>query len=202
MKLRFTSIVILLFLLQFASAQNKFDGSLVFGLNASQIDGDNWWGYDKLGLHGGLKINYGINGPWFVSLEMLYSQRGSQNKLLDINSGPLQALNLRYLELPIMALFKDWWIEKDDYFKVNAEAGFSYGYMFESTVSEGLFTTEKEGFVANDFSILLGGNYFINKHWGFGVRYTRSLNRLYKNPNSGERSLLGYFLTFRTEYQF
>jgi len=180
----------------------RFEGALVAGFNASQIDGDNYWGYDKLGLTGGLKMSYQISNAWYASMEMLYSQRGSQSKFNSFSTVPIHRINLQYIELPVMASYKDWWIEGEDYFKVNAEAGLSYAYLFDSTVSEGGFSLPLSDFVTTDISFLLGAHYFINRHWGFGIRYTRAINKLYKNPNTNERDLLSYFLTFRALYQF
>lgn len=183
-------------------AQDRFNGALVLGLTAAQIDGDNLAGYDKLGLMGGLKLDYRLEKPWYLSLELLYSQRGSQSELRSDGSVPLKKINLHYLEIPLLIRYKDWWMPEDGFYKVDAEAGFSYGYLFDSSSSQGSFSWETDDFRQNDIGFTLGVNYYIDKHWGFGVRYTRSINRLYINPDTGERDLLGYFLSFKSYYQF
>jgi opacity protein-like surface antigen len=196
------SIMTISVFFQMDSHAQRFGGAAVVGLNASQIEGDLLAGYNKLGLTGGVKLEYALEKPWFISLELLYSQRGSQSELVPNSSIPIRKINLQYIELPIMAIYKDWWIEGDDYFKVNAEAGLSYGFLFDSSVSEGSFTVGTDDLQTNDLAILIGANYFVNKHWAFGVRYNRSLTKLYKNPDTDERDLFGYFLSFRTMYQF
>lgn len=183
-------------------AQNRFNGALVFGLNASQIDGDLWAGYDKLGLMGGVKLDYRLDKPLYLSLELLYSERGSQSELRSDASVPLRKIGLQYIEIPVLVRYKDWWIETDGYYKVDAEAGFSYGYLFRSSSSQAGATWDTQDFRQNDISLTVGANYFLTKHWGFGIRYTRSITRLYISPITDETDLLGYFLSFRSTYQF
>ena len=195
-------VVISLFAFTGLTHAQRFDGALVAGFNASQIDGDLLAGYDKLGLTGGLKLGYSLKKPWFMSMELLYSQRGSQSELLSDGSVPLRKIQLQYIELPLMVQYKDWYVSPGNYYKVYAEAGVSYGYLFDASISEGSFTLDSQDFQSHDVSYLLGVAYFLNRHWGFGFRYTRSFTKLYKNPDSGERDLLGYFLSFRTMYQF
>jgi hypothetical protein len=183
-------------------AQNRFEGALVLGLNASQIDGDQLAGYDKLGLTGGVKLDYALNLPWYLSMELIYSQRGSQTELVPGGTIPLRKINLQYIEIPLLVRYKDWWVDTDDYYKVDVEMGLSYGYMFRSNSSVGGFSWETEDFAKNDVSFVIGANYFINKHWGFGARYTKSFTRLYIDPDTKEKDLLGYFLSFRAYFQF
>jgi hypothetical protein len=191
----------LLFGTQNLQAQ-RFEGAAILGFNAAQIDGDNLWGYNKVGLTGGLKLAYRLQEPWNLSMEFLYSQRGSQSELSPLTSGPISKINLQYIEVPVLVSYKDWWIEGDDFFRVNAEAGLSYGYLFGAEKSVGGFQFEAEDFLQHDISIIIGAHYFFTRHLGMGLRYTRSLTRLYENPDSGERDLLGYFLSFRGIYQF
>jgi hypothetical protein len=183
-------------------AQDRFNGTLILGLNASQIDGDLLAGYDKLGLTGGVKLDYRLEKPWYLSLELLYSARGSQSELIADASLPLRKISLQYIEMPLLLRYRDWWIEEESYYKVDAEAGISYGYLFNSSSSQGSFTWQTDDFRTNDIGFILGAHYFISKHWGFGVRYTRSITRLYINPETDERDLLGYFLSFRSLFQF
>lgn len=197
------SMVLAFLALTIASkAQDRFNGAVVFGFNAAQIDGDNLAGYDKLGLMGGVKLDYRLDNPWYLSLELLYSQRGSQSELRSDGSVPLRKINLQYVEIPLLIRYKDWWVPEEGYYKVDAEAGFSYAYLFNSNSSQGSFSWETDDFSQNDISFTLGANFYVNKHWGFGARYTRSITRLYINPDTGERDLLGYFLSFKSYYQF
>ncbi|MFZ1749084.1 MAG: hypothetical protein WAU01_02785, partial [Saprospiraceae bacterium] len=54
-----------------------FKATAILGINASQIDGDTLFGYNKAGITAGARLSYQNTGKIDVALEMLYSQRGS-----------------------------------------------------------------------------------------------------------------------------
>lgn len=58
-------------------AHRTFFGGPVFGLNATQIDGDGYGGYDKTGIYAGIGLTFFINQQWGVDFQMLYSRKGS-----------------------------------------------------------------------------------------------------------------------------
>lgn len=182
------------------SAQ-KFGGGLVLGFNAAQIDGDKLAGYHKLGFNAGLNTSYKLNDPWQLNIDFLFSQRGSQSKLIADKYEPLRKITLNYLELPIYIAYKDWWIEDEDYYKIQGYAGLSLGRLFSVKNSLGDTDFDQDNFLKNDISYLLGVKFFFNKHWGINGRYTRSVLRMYKYPDDGSKSLLGYFLNFGLVYR-
>ena len=57
----------------------RFIGSAIAGMNFSQIEGDDVHGFYKPGFNGGLGVTVALNRKqtWQVSLELLYSQKGS-----------------------------------------------------------------------------------------------------------------------------
>ncbi len=173
-----------------------FKAALIAGMNASQIDGDNLYGFNKLGLSVGGRLGYKTDKSYDIALEMLYSQRGST--LNTFNSLPSDRIGLNYFEIPIIFNLRDWYIEKEDYFKVRVETGFSYGYLFQI---EAVGFNESY-FKKHDISWLIGAGLNINKMFGVGIRYSTSLFKMYEVPNTAENSLLSYFLTLRTEVNF
>jgi len=112
-------------------AQQKFKGAIVGGINLSQIDGDELAGFNKIGLTGGFKLNYPVATKTDLSVEMLYSGRGS-NSVLGFGGNGSVNVALQYLEAPILVRFKDWYIEDSDYHKASAHAGLSVGYLFDN----------------------------------------------------------------------
>ncbi|MBK7222982.1 MAG: hypothetical protein IPH94_17215 [Saprospiraceae bacterium] len=75
---RFQTFAVGLFLMVISEGQSQnFYGSMVLGVNASQIDGDNAAGFNKPGLTGGFKIDYPISASLDISAELLYSSRGA-----------------------------------------------------------------------------------------------------------------------------
>jgi len=176
-----------------------FEGTFHLGLNASQIDGDDLVGYDKLGATAGIKISYELVDKVGANLELNYSQRGSAQRMFQ-RADNLALSTLNYFELPLYITYGDWYIEKEDYYKMKAHFGLSYAALVSGEVNEVLYNFEDLN--SNDISYLLGATYSFNKSWGLTVRYTRSLNKLSSKPKLPLGFLLGYFWTVRCEYTF
>lgn len=176
-----------------------FDASILGGISAAQIDGDDLAGFNKLGLHGGLKVGYFLKPKLHLSTELLYSQRGSS---ASVSFGsPIESTNidLKYLELPVIVSFMDWYVE-DSYHKVRAEVGLSYAYQFQASAQNSFFEGNEDLFATSDVSFLAGLAYRFNERLGVNARYTRSIIPLFNDPNVFPRGLFGYFVTFRVEY--
>lgn len=194
------------------SAQPRFRAGAVVGLTASQIDGDLSAGYNKLGFQGGLRVISRLKGRQEASMEFLFSQRGCQNELIpsDFDPNPF-ALTLNYIEVPIQWHYKDWLVEYDDdkynYYRVSFNAGLSYGRLIGSKVDDDfnwLNNVAPDYLAKNDLSLLLGFNFFANRHLGFTARWMRSLVLLYdsrKGPQGG-KSWNAHSLSFQTMYLF
>lgn len=176
-------------------AQN-FYGSVVFGVNAAQIDGDNAAGFNRPGLTGGFKIDYPLSASADLSAELLYSSRGSRDNRDNIR------IDLDYIEIPLLFAFRDWYIEKGDYDKVRAEAGFSYGYLFRSDSNENSIGPFLDRLKSHDVSFIVGAAYMFTPKIGLNLRYTRSLYKMLSDDDFETGGLLGYFVTLRGEYHF
>ena len=198
MRLSFAFLFCLSF--QMSNAQ-KFKAGATIGFNASQINGDDLAGYNKMSITGGLRLSYPLKEQLDLGMELLYSGRGSQSELSLANNSDLEKITLRYLEIPIFVSLYDWYQEDEKYFKVRAEAGFSYANLFQRSSQNSFFEEEVEQFKKNDVSFLIGAGFQFTRHIGISMRYTRSINNLFNDP-SLVRGLLGYFLTFRVEYFF
>ncbi len=200
-------IIITIFLLSNtipSSAQSFFKGGIVAGFNGSQIDGDQVAGYHKFGLSAGLKVEFPLSSVLDMDIEFLFSQRGSRSSIIPGQFEDLQRIHLNYAELPIIIKWNDWWIESEAYYKVNIQAGFSAARLISSNsnLSPNAISGEFNNY---DFSALVGVGFAFTKKWGIGLRFTRSLNTLYKQETNNQakiKALLGYFITLRTEYTF
>lgn len=207
MKNLFTTSVILLFCLLIfqgdVAAQQRFKAGLVLGLNASQIKGDDSAGYNRLGLHGGLRAITVLQEKTDVILELLYSQRGSFDNSFQFVHGNLD-IKLSYVEIPLMIAYKDWYREEEDYYKVQLTGGFTFSRLLDATAEGSKHDTEVENFHNNDYGITIGVDFFISKHFAMGGRWNRSINLLYNNSKHDKYldSLVGYFLSFRGMYIF
>jgi len=137
-----------------------FDASIIGGFNASQINGDDLAGYNKLGLHGGLKVGYLIKPKLHLATELLYSQRGSSSRVSFGSPVEEVSINLSYFDMPVTVSFLDWYVE-DSYYKVRADFGLSYGYLFQASAQNSFFEDDVEQFSNHDLSFLAGIAYII-----------------------------------------
>lgn len=194
----FISVIFLIVLSIGAIQAQKFSGTAVLGLNAAQIDGDGIYGYDKFGITGGLRLGYQVANKTNILLELLYSQRGSAP---DISfSGDRNTIDLKYIEIPLLVEYNDWYIEDEDYYKVGIEGGLSYGNLFSVTSSNEIAINELGGYKKHDLSYTVGLRYSINKRWAGVFRYSKSIIRIYKNEDSQLDGLLSHWLSFRLQF--
>lgn len=185
------------------SAQRGFDLSLVAGLNASQIAGDQLAGFDKLGINSGLKISYRIKSKMDMNFEMLFSQKGSiaKRRYVPIGGNRMNT-TLNYLDFPVYITYNDWYQDSGDYFKVGFHGGFSYSYLLGRRLNNEKIENIED--LKNfDVMALLGVHYSFTKNWTLLIRYSNSFIRIYQNPNDPDiRGWVNYHWTVRADYRF
>lgn len=173
-----------------------FQAGIVAGFNASQLDGDRFRGYSKLGAHVGLKVKYQLpsNPKIGLSTEMLLAMKGSSQDLNFSSSNNNQIkIKLNYIEIPLVVSYREW--------KVDFHAGLSYGRLIAVSNSILSSSYSDEDFRKDDLGIVLGATYLFNENWGATFRFGRSVtNALKKDVNKG--ALVGHLITFRVEYFF
>jgi hypothetical protein len=80
-----------------------FNGGIMAGGIISQIDGDTYSGYNKLGILGGAYVNYRFSDYFQMQLELAYIQKGSRkNADLENEDYKSYLLRLHYLEVPLL----------------------------------------------------------------------------------------------------
>jgi hypothetical protein len=115
------ALLTLLLISEKAGAQ-RILGGLSVGMNLTQVDGDDLYGFHKFGLNVGpmVAIPFGKKSNWSVSMELLYSQKGSRHH------SSTDTLNYTlvqdYAEIPVLIHFTDKKI-------ISGGVGFSYGQL-------------------------------------------------------------------------
>lgn len=209
--------LIVLFLwsaLSLVQAQPRFSAGLVAGLTASQIDGDNSAGYNKLGLQAGLRVLARLGERSAGSIEMLFAQRGSQSEFVRDQYNPNNfALTLNYVEVPIQWQYNDWLVEGDDpsenFYRMSFNAGLSYARFFNARFKgepNGIDRVANGFLKKNDVSLLVGANFFFNRHFGITLRWVKGVAAMY-NPSDWtspplKDAWLGHCLYFQSVYMF
>ncbi|MFZ4542418.1 MAG: outer membrane beta-barrel protein [Saprospiraceae bacterium] len=183
----------------------RFKGGVKFGFNASQINGDYSAGYNKVGLFGGIVANAKLSQKNYLSTGIIFSQRGSAPGLINSNSGSW-AIKLNFIEVPLIFHITDWALESG-YSKMHVGAGLNYSRLIgaKAILVPG-FTGNENYFQQDNLNWLLEATFFLNKNFGFGVRYSRGINRLYilppQNTPKPKTSFLEHWITFNTTYIF
>lgn len=194
-------IVLLISTPELVNAQ-RFKAGGILGFNAAQIDGDAAAGYNKLGIEAGIRGVAILSDKTELSVEMLFSQRGSQANIGGSNGIILTNVRLNYVSIPVMFNLLDWLSDDEYYYRLNFSAGLSYGRLINAKLSEDLILLQDE-LNENDFSWVAGATYYINQNFGLTLRYNRWITLLYNNRgNVNARSLGSYFLNFHAVYMF
>ena len=185
-----------------------FNAKLIGGFNASQLEGDNLSGFDKVGLQAGIGIQYELYRPpagrvgKSLIIELLFNQKGSSSTFSLSSGEERQQTNLNYFQIPVLFSFDQWYNEGEDYYRISLEGGLYYARLFDVSSSHGVFTGLTDSFRKNDIGAVIGVKYRFGYAWSVGMRYDHSFLRVFKDPNSGLRGLLSYLISLRVEYHF
>lgn len=163
-------------ILLFAQEENNnrqfgnFRSGIRLGLCTSQIDGDNYGGYNKVGLTGGGLIATPVSKRLDVQLEINYCNRGSRDPA-DPEKGKFNSyrINLHYIDIPLLVMIQTW--------KFKFEFGITNGIFIASKEEDefGLVTNSVFNFNRYELALNAGANLLITKNWIFNVRYHRSV---------------------------
>ncbi|MCK9399903.1 MAG: PorT family protein [Bacteroidales bacterium] len=212
-ELKYLLIVSLLLALSSPLSAQRFKGAVMGGMNLSQVDGDEVYGYKRVGGHFGLAAILPIK-KWDITLETIFNQKGAREKqqytLYDSTENLKYTgeynLRLNYVEVPLMAHYTD----RERY---TAGLGFSYGRLVSSSeIEHGDLIppySDTVEFNKNDFNILVDLQIRVWKQLKFNIRFAYSLipirertfyDIFYKTDPPWTRKQYNNMLTFRLVY--
>lgn len=91
----------LVLLVQISFAQ-RFEGGVLGGLNASQVDGDSYSGYHKPGVALGGFVQTDLSRSIYAGMELKLMQKGSRNRDSLATDGQIKyIMRLNYVDLPV-----------------------------------------------------------------------------------------------------
>jgi hypothetical protein len=184
-----------------------FYGGLLAGGNFSQVDGDNFAGYHKVGMNVGGIVYARMAEHVAASLEILYSQKGARGHKVQNSNNQAYAIqkyniNLNYAEVPIQ-------INYFDKRKSHFGAGFSYSQLIsgeEKIESIPTFPDDLSQYPFKKFDInfLAGGNLHLYKGLFLNVRFQYSVVSMRKkyHPEIGRAEQFNNMWTLRLMYLF
>jgi hypothetical protein len=202
----------------------RFKGAIMGGMNISQVDGDEVYGFHRVGGQIGLAAILPLK-KWDITLETVFNQKGAFQKeqyysvtydtIIDpvphldstIYTGAYN-LRLNYVEIPLMVHYTD----RERY---TAGVGFSYGRLVNfSEIEHGGNTppySDTVDFNKNDFNILVDLQIRVWKQLKFNVRYAYSIvpirertyhDVIYQIKDPWTRKQYNNMFTFRLVYVF
>lgn len=185
-----------------------FVGGLSGAVNFTQVDGDSYKGYHKMGLSAGV-VSYVFFLPKVAgSIELLFSQKGAKS-----NGGQesttrqtlitKQNILLNYAEIPLQLYFFD---NK----KNHAGVGFSYAQLIsskeeiEGTNKSLVYKPEDYPFKKMDINFVLSGQGHIYKGLFAGIRFQYSLLSIRNkvHPEFGNQAQFNNVFSLRLSYIF
>jgi len=189
-------ILSLIFLgIAFQSHAQAVKGALIGGVNFTQVDGDEIYGFKRVGANVGGAAIIPFTDKWSLTVETIFSMEGSRQKKLKRNDGVVDGwiedtlhinpyndstwfcvngaynLHLDYVRVPILVHYNDR--------NLSLGAGFQYGRLVRIKEQEqGMYNTTakaEEAYKNNDLSILADIKYRIYGGLFFNARYSYSL---------------------------
>ena len=165
-------LYIILFMVTVLSVSaQRFDGGILGGLNASQVEGDFSTGYHKPGVVLGGFVQTDLSRKVYAGMEIKYAQKGSRENPEE-NDVELKKyiMRLGYMEVPAYLGYRT--SENVSFF-----TGISAGYLMHSGEWDnyGLFQEEDQRPFNNfDFQALIGGRLDLNDRLTFDLRVAYS----------------------------
>ena len=165
-----------------------FEMGILTGLNLSQMDGDYFQGYDKLGLMFGFQGIMNLSRGMGIQIELLYSQKGSRiehGTVITPQSRKDRIIDLRYAEVPILVrLLLEPKKENTAYvtigFSVAQRIGIQIIENDKNDIRGTVYQDIKDEFTSREINLVVGlSKYF--QRLSLGIRFVYGLTRFYEN---------------------
>lgn len=167
-------IILLMMISPLKLIAQDFKAGVIGGAVFSQVDGDTYEGFNKLGLVAGLYVSRSLSEQWLGQFEIIYKQKGSlHNPNESINDFTKYKINLDYIEIPVIA--------KLHVNKFSFEGGAAFGMLITSSEEDEYgdvgATVPFEDF---EWSSIVGINYQFYEKMFVNIRWSYSLSRVRK----------------------
>ncbi|MCO6462342.1 MAG: PorT family protein [Saprospiraceae bacterium] len=203
MRIKFLLLFCTLFALRI-NAQSNFTGGIIAGGSLSQITGDEAYGYNKPSYLVGVKAGYKFKSRLNLEVEFLYNTKGSARGR-QFNYLPYWTMEFNYLEIPLLAGYKDWLSPKGFYHLV-FYGGISYSIMLDNKITNPKYKPYMEGNLnEKEWSFILGATYQATKHLGFTGRYNRAITKVWTKDFVDDRFsnwMKNYQISLAAQYMF
>ena len=163
------------------SAQ-EFHGGIIGGIAGTQVAGDTYSGYNKLGLFVGGYVNLDIAEKSALQMELTYFQKGSRENPTEKNGYASYILRVNYIEMPILYQYTAG--------KFIIEGGPSAGFLlnYYEEVNQDVISDAPNYNNPSRITlqINLGFKYFITNSIGVGLRTNNSMLNIFSRNQTGD----------------
>jgi hypothetical protein len=179
--------LLLLSVLPSLAFSQQFQGGLLGGIVGSQVAGDLYSGYNKVGVIGGGYIALLLDTKFSLQLEMEYIQKGSRhNADTDIPTDITYKLNISYIEMPLLLRY-----QVTDKLGLEAGLGFAALVSHKETQDGVSMTDYRPGFHPSNISAVGGISYNFNSRYRVILRTDNSLSSIRKDVFPGMVKRIG-----------
>lgn len=173
------------------SRDEIFEAGVLLGANFSQMDGDYFTGFDKVGWYGGLRGIVNLNRRTSLYLEMVYSQKGSKIphgiRLTSQAEVRDRLVDIQYMDVPILLHYQLRPDEQGAFF----EFGPVISRLIQTRIQERppeqisgtVYEEIKSDFSTTDIGLLAGVGFPIFPQLDLNLRYTLALRPFYENED-------------------
>ena len=156
--------------LPFYSFSQRFEGGFLSGIVASQVDGDTYAGYNKLGFSLGAYVFTPISPKTDIQFEIKFITKGANKKVTETDPRQYTS-NLNYIELPVL-------LKLNTSKKITWEGGLGFGYLFsfsEKDENGPLPSDESAHFKPMEINGIAGMYYSFTNHFSANIRFSYSI---------------------------
>jgi hypothetical protein len=165
-------------------------------MNASQVDGDNYAGYNKFGLMGGAFVYTSLSKKFDIQFEIKYMGKGANKTTTELDFHKYTS-HLNYIEIPVL-------VRLNTKIKLGWETGLGFGYLFsfnEKTEDGKLTSQDATKFKPFELSYIIGATYQFAPKFLINLRYSYSVLSIAKTVVDNSVSTLpAYYKTGRGVY--
>lgn len=162
----------------------KFNGGAMIGLAASQVAGDRYSGFNKVGPIAGFFVNFQPAERSSFQFELYYVQKGSKkNANYAIGDDTSYLLRLNYVEMPLLYKFH--------FGRFAIEAGPSLAFFMGGYEEKNGEDVKADDFAPITFQLNLGVVFNITENWMVGIRTNNSFTNLRNETHTGHVYRLG-----------
>lgn len=194
--------ILLILILSFSlkAFTQEFNGGILAGFTASQVDGDDYGGFDKTGIIAGAFVNRIFSEKYTGQMEIIFSQRGSKKNMHpDKNDYVFYRIHLQYIEVQVV--FKYNYSEV-----ISFSGGLSPGVLIKSSEKDEFSYIYSNPFYKYSFSSIIGVEYKLSEKIILCLRETYSLYPIRGYAVNGrwwyKTGQFSNSLSFTVNYQF